>query len=440
MKILITGASGFIGKALIPELLLKNHEIIIHTRNPEKYKSEFSWPIKVVDSFDIKIIEEVDAIIALAGENVGQGRWTSSKKDKILNSRVSSILDIKMAMQSAKKFPKIFISAAAIGIYDPPGSFLKEVCEKWEKEIFNIYSFLQNNTDTRVVAVRTGVVLGSDGGALEKMVMPIQWGVGGFLGDGNQYMSWIHIDDLVNIYITCLENPKINGSIDATAPNPVTNKEITRTLAKLLHRFVFLPAPSFILRIVLGEMSDLLLISSKIIPEKMLSLGFNFKYPQILEALKSLNIGELKQFTQYQFINANLEKTFEFFSQAENLEKITPEHLNFSIINKSHPKIQLGTKIEYKLKIHGINLKWITLIEKWNPPHDFVDLQEKGPYKYWHHTHSFHPYLNGVLMKDSIKYSVPGGPVSDIIHFFVKKDLTKIFRFRKKIIEKIFFT
>lgn len=295
MKILVTGASGLVGSKLTQELIRNNFEVVVFTRNPESYREKVKLPVEVVSTLGPELIETIDAIIALAGENIGSSRWTDSKKKLVLKSRVEGINGLKYAMSSAKKFPKIFISASAIGIYDQDG-FLKEVCDQWEEAIFNVYSFYKNKQECRIVAIRTGVVMSLHGGALSKMIVPFKFGLGGILGNGEQYVSWIHEDDLIKIYILAINNSELKGAIDAVAPHPVTNKELTKTLGSLLHLPTLFPVPAFMLKIILGEMSSLLLNSCKITPEKIIQYGMIFDHPRITEALKALGVGEVKKF------------------------------------------------------------------------------------------------------------------------------------------------
>lgn len=439
MKILITGASGLVGSHLMIAFLRKNYEVIVHTRNPKSFREKFNYPVEIVSTLDPELFTDIDAVVALSGENVGQGRWTEQKKERILRSRLEGISQIKYAMSCAKKFPKIFISASAIGIYDQNG-FLKKVCEEWEQAIFDVYSFMQDSSQTRVVAMRTGVVLSNSDGALAKMRIPIALGIGGPIGSGQQYVSWIHIEDLCNMYVYCVENDTVQGPIDAVSPHPVTNKELTKALGVLMKRPTFFYTPSFIIRLALGEMADLVINSCHITPEKIQNLGFSFLYPRLMEALKHLGVGEQKNFLQYQFVPTQLHEIFDFYSNPYNLEKMTPPMLSFKLVDMSDKTMATGVKIKYKLKVYGITFFWISSIDQWEKNNRFIDVQTKGPFKSWHHTHAFHVYkskkFDGVFIEDNIKYSLPFSLLSDFINCFVHKDLVKIFEFRKKIIQK----
>lgn len=267
MNILIAGATGLIGKQLTIELKKRNHNVILINRHMN------------IDQAPLKQkFENINAIINLAGENISAHRWTESYKKRIYESRVNFT---KNLIASLSLEPEIYISASATGIYDK--NFLGQVCLDWE-------SAADSLAKSRKVFLRTGVVLSKEGGALKKMLPAFKLGLGIPLGDGQQWMSWIHIDDLVRIYIWALENNQICGAIDAVAPVPITNLEFTKTLAKILNRPSF-PVLSQLtklgLRIGLGEMAEVLLSSQKIIPIYLRDHGFLFKYESLKEALEN---------------------------------------------------------------------------------------------------------------------------------------------------------
>ncbi len=293
MKVLITGGTGFIGRALSRELRLSGYNIIVSTRRKTDSKKELTWvPPELIPP---ETISNIDAVINLAGESIAAGKWTKERKERIMLSRVSTTRALVQSMQNANPKPKVLISASAVGYYGPrgdeiiaedssPGSdFLAEVCKAWEAEALKI-----QESGVRVVIMRFGTVLESDGGALPKMAMPFKFFAGGPVGSGRQWFSWIHRDDLTGIIKYALENGDVSGPINTTAPQPVTNKEFSAALGKSLSRPSWLPVPGFVLKIALGELGGVLLTGQRVIPKKITEAGYQFKYPDIDRALRAI--------------------------------------------------------------------------------------------------------------------------------------------------------
>ncbi|GDX23785.1 epimerase [Actinomycetes bacterium] len=292
-KIAITGASGLIGSALVGDLRDKGHEVLRLVRRPVASADEVQWDPKN-ESIDIASLAGVSAVINLAGAGVGDKRWTSSYKNEILNSRVSSTHTIATAVEELK--PDVFISASAIGWYGETGDravtevdrggddFLAGVCEQWE-------AAADLAPSVRTVKIRTGVVLDPTGGALGKMLPLFKFGVGGKLGSGKQWWSWITLHDQIRA-IQFLMDSDLSGPVNITAPNPATNSEFTAALARALHRPALLPVPGIALKLALGGFSSELLGSSKVIPEKLSAAGFVFDYPHVAPALTALTVSD----------------------------------------------------------------------------------------------------------------------------------------------------
>jgi uncharacterized protein (TIGR01777 family) len=456
MKILITGATGFVGNRLLETLITSGHvDLRILTRSKDAFIKTSDFPVEAFNWDPSKnyiengALEDVDYIIHLAGEGVADGRWNSSKKERILSSRVNGTSLLMDTIKKSSSKPKKFISASAIGIYGDRGSeeltsesslgndYLADVCKKWELLCLN-----HKIEGMKSVCLRIGIVLGEEGGALKKMLPPFKAGVAGNLGSGKQYMSWIHIDDLVGQLIFLIENESKKNIYNGVSPSPVTNAVFTKTLGSILRRTTLFPVPAFALKILFGEMSQILLNGQMVVPKNFLKEGYQYKYSNLKEALldtlKHSLRGELI-LKKYQWVSKSPKEVFSFFSNEKNLEVITPESLQFKVLKKSTPELRKGTLIDYKLKIHGIPIKWQSRIENFTEFKSFVDEQVHGPYSKWHHTHDFISVGEGTLMRDRIIYKVPMGVLGNLLtSFFIKKDLNNIFNFRKSKINQIF--
>jgi hypothetical protein len=276
MVLTLTGASGFIGKALAERLLAAGHRV-----QPFSLRQSQAAPA-------------CDAAIHLAGEPVAQ-RWTAAAKQRIRQSRVEGTRRFIAELSRLPAPPRVFICSSAVGIYgsrgddvlteaSPPGTgFLAEVCLEWERVAEEARAF-----NLRVIELRTGVVLGRGGGALQRMLPAFRLGVGGRLGSGRQWMPWIHLADLLDLIEFALREDGVSGPLNATAPNPETNRELTAALASALHRPAFLPVPAFALRAVFGEMASVLLDSQRALPRAALDAGFRFRHPDLAPALRDL--------------------------------------------------------------------------------------------------------------------------------------------------------
>ena len=293
MRILVSGASGLVGKALTRSLEAAGHEVRPLVRYATGYGSNaIEWSPERY-SIAMSRIEGFDAVIHLAGESIAEGRWTEEKKRRIKESRVKGTRLISESLASLTNPPKVLLSASAIGYYGnrgdetlteasaPGNDFLSEVCVEWEAATSEAQA-----KGIRTIHLRFGVILDAEGGALGKMLPPFRMGVGGKIGDGRQWMSWIALDDVVGAIGHSLTDETLNGPVNIVAPNPVTNAEFTRTLGRALSRPTFFPMPAFGARLVFGEMADaLLLASQRVQPLKLKAAGYEFKYPQLASAL-----------------------------------------------------------------------------------------------------------------------------------------------------------
>ncbi len=298
MKILLSGASGLIGSALVSALKAEGHVLAFLVRrkaDPNRNEIYFEPERGSVDKSALEAFGP-EAVIHLAGDPIAKGRWTAKKKAAIRNSRINGTAALTNALIHLEKFPAVFISASAIGYYgtrwdeilteeSPPGdNFLAQVCRDWEAA-----TQAAVEKGIRVVNLRFGMILSKKGGALKKLLLPFKLGLGGIIGNGQQYMSWITDEDVVNLISFALKHPSLQGPVNAVTPHPVTNREFTRTLGRVLWRPTCLPLPASTARMLLGEMADdLLLASARVKPAKLEAEGFKFRYPELRGALEYL--------------------------------------------------------------------------------------------------------------------------------------------------------
>jgi len=298
MKIFIAGGTGFIGERLVECLVQNGHSIVLLSRDAPKAQSTRKTGVEVLSWSDRQwpeVLASTQAVINLAGAGVADGRWTPDRKKNILESRLNATRVLVSAMAGLKDGPKVLVNASAAGYYGPKGDeeigeeapagsdFLADVCSRWEEQAFKAREF-----GIRVAIVRIGVVLGPGGGALARMLLPFRLGLGGRLGSGRQWFSWIHRDDAAGLIQEALQNPVLDGPINAAAPGVVTNAEFTQTLARVLRRPAVFPVPAFALKLMLGEMSGMLLTGQKLLPRAAQKAGYKFLFPELEGALRDV--------------------------------------------------------------------------------------------------------------------------------------------------------
>ena len=296
MDFLITGATGFIGQKLVGQLLARGDSVNYLAR----HRSQTLDPRAAFHSWDgsnsaapVDSLPRLDTVVHLMGEPVAQ-RWTPKVKDRIRRSRIQATRGLVSGIASLRYKPSVLVSASAVGYYGNRGSevlteasmpgagFLADVCINWEYEAMRA-----RDLGLRVVMVRIAAVLGRDGGALAQMLPPFRWGVGGRFGNGKQWMPWIHIDDLVRLLLFAADS-NVRGALNGSSPQPVTNAEFTRTLGRAIHRPTLLPIPRFAVNLALGEMSDFLFDSLRVVPAAVENAGFRFEYPELGQALAEI--------------------------------------------------------------------------------------------------------------------------------------------------------
>jgi hypothetical protein len=304
MKVAITGATGFVGSLLVQQLHEKGHKIVVLTRNTAFAQKVF--PSEAFPNVEIvaytpntsgswqSVIASCDGVVNLAGEPIGEGRWTPERKQEILNSRKLGTQKIVEAIANANPKPTVLINASAIGYYGTSetanfdetsqsgNDFLAQVCQAWEAEATKV-----KDAGVRLVILRFGIVLGN-GGALGKMIPPFKLFAGGPIGSGRQWFSWIHVDDLVNLIMQALTKSEIEGVYNATAPNPVRMADLSQTLGQVMNRPSWLPVPAFAIEALLGDGAIVVLEGQQVVPKRTVETGFEYKYPNLQSALRQI--------------------------------------------------------------------------------------------------------------------------------------------------------
>src|SRR3954452_3399001 len=291
MRVTVTGATGVIGRRLVAALVARGDDVTVLSRDPARAREALGVEAVTWDDA-VSGLSGRDGAVHLAGENIAQ-RWTDAAKDRILSSRVDGTRRLVAALGDASPRPRVLVSASGVDYYgphgdeeiteaDPAGStFLAEVCVAWEAE-----AAAAEELGLRVVRLRTGPVLDASGGALAKMLPPFKLGAGGPVAGGRQYLSWIHADDLVGLYLEALDDERWEGAINATAPEPVTNRDFSKALGAALHRPAFAPVPGFALRVLYGDMAEIVTEGINAVPARARALGFQFAHPEVGEALR----------------------------------------------------------------------------------------------------------------------------------------------------------
>ncbi|MCR8915580.1 TIGR01777 family protein [Marinobacter panjinensis] len=292
-RILITGGTGFIGQVLCQKLIADGHSLTVLSRQPAHNVQAVCGRVEPLNDLDeLRGAEGFDAVINLAGEGIADKRWSEARKQELMDSRIALTNQLVDVIRSWKTLPAVLVSGSAVGFYGDQGShrvtedtpphdeFTHRMCSDWEQAALRL-----DPSGVRVCLSRTGIVAGPGGGFLQRMLLPFKLGLGGRLGNGEQYMPWIHRDDVVAALIWMMETDTASGAYNVVSPNPVTNRQFTRCLAGVLGRPAIFPAPAPVLKIVLGEMSRLLLTGQMAIPERLEAEGFRFRFPDLTPAL-----------------------------------------------------------------------------------------------------------------------------------------------------------
>lgn len=438
-QVALTGATGFIGQALMRELSARGYSVLALSHDSASHTFLGSDP---------EALAQIDAVIHLAGESI-DGRWSAEKKRRIYDSRILGTRALIASLAASRLKPRVFVCASACGFYGARGDeilteasrcgddFLARVVSDWERE-----AYAAAQLGIRTVTLRSGIVLG-DGGALAKMAAAFRFGLGGPFGSGKQFVPWIHLDDIVALYIAAIETPNLSGPINAVAPDYATSSRFALALGHALARPAYIPAPAFALRAVLGEFAETILASQIVLPTIAQDAGFRWVHPNLEAAMiasvaaGSSRTSTVRRFEATQLIPTPIEKLFAFFSEAQHLESMTPPRLQFAL-RAFPPAMQRGATIAYRLRLHGIPIEWKTLISGWEPPYRFVDVQLHGPYTFWRHQHTFTPTRDGVVMRDTVDYVLALAPLGNVVAPLVDAEVRAIFDYRRTAIAKRF--
>ncbi|MEZ4273629.1 MAG: TIGR01777 family oxidoreductase [Myxococcota bacterium] len=459
MRILVTGATGFVGRSLVSRLLGEGHQVIAAVRTPSQARNKLGADPEVICITDDRqlsdAVERADAVVNLAGEGIFSGRWSAERKKALVDSRIGVTRRLVETIGAAKERPSVMISASAVGAYGDSGDgprteasdladdFLARLCRSWEEESQGVCEF-----GTRLVNLRIGVVMGQGGGALQRMLPPFRLGVGGRLGHGRQWFSWIHLDDLTGLISQAISSPDWSGTFNATAPNPVTNTELTRSLGEAVGRKTPFPVPGVALRLILGEAANALLGGQKVIPQRALQQGFVFKFPTLSGALSAI-LSDLEvrlqaipggyQLTQKVIVPRPMKEVFDFFANPENLGLLTPPWMKFEFLDEELVAPSEGAIYNYRVGIGPLPMLWRSQLTTWRQNDKFVDVQSKGPYASWRHEHSFIDEGDSVAMFDTVSYRPPLRFLGRLIHpLLIAPVLKAIFGYRARVIGQRF--
>lgn len=442
----VTGANGFVGQTLCDELLRRGFKVVALSRRTALPGPTPDLEWRHFDPNDPApnptAFGGCDAIVHLAGEPIA-GRWTPAKWRAICDSRVAGSRRVVESIAHLVRRPSVLVSASASGYYGsrgdevldeasaPGNDPLARLCVDWEREALSARAL-----GVRVTVLRTGIALGRSG-ALSRMLPIFRAGLGGPFGSGRQFIPWIHVDDLAAMYVWALDNPSAEGALNAVSPDYATNARFAQSLGCALRRPALLPAPAPALRLMLGKFAETLLASQLILPAGAQDAGFRWRHPTLEKALAASLPGSptatVQTYEAEQRVPGTLQDVFAFFSNARNLEEITPPSLQFAIIDDP-PEMQRGALLRYRLGLGRISLDWQTLIARWNPPHDFTDVQLHGPYALWRHEHHFAQTASGVTIHDRVDYMLPVAPFGNVLTVPVRRELERIFTYRRSAI------
>jgi uncharacterized protein (TIGR01777 family) len=453
MRILMTGATGLIGRELGKALVARGDTLVCLVRDTSAARRRLPFPAEChawdhTRPVPVEALHEVEAVVNLAGEPVADTRWTAAKKLLIRDSRVRGTRHLVRAVLQHAPRVAAFVQGSASGYCGDRGDerlsasstkgpgFLADVVQAWEGEL---QPLLEQRPQVRVPVVRTGIVLARQGGALAEMLPMFRLRALGRLGTGRQWMSWIHLDDVVGLFLHALHAAP-SGILEGVAPQPATNQQFTTALCRSLGVIENLPVPSLAVQALFGERAAIVLGSTRLEPLATQASGYRFRFETVGQALDDLLAplrGGVHLRVWEQWMPHAPQDIWPFFCEPNNLEDITPPFLAFRVLGMSTPAIGEGTLIDYRLRLNGIPIAWQTRIDTWDPPRRFIDMQAKGPYALWHHTHDFVPMAGGTLMRDTVRYRLPAGWLGALAGGSkVAGDVERIFDYRARRIDE----
>jgi len=481
LRVFVTGATGFIGRTLALRLRREGHEVLAWVRSEERTRALLGDQVDTLltSADDDRLAEALsgcDAVVNLAGAPVFGKRWSAARRRELVDSRVGLTERLVGCMAAAASPPRVLVSSSAVGFYGdaggdrlgedaPPGAgFLADLCQRWEAAATEA-----QGAGARVVLLRTGVVLGRGGGALDKMLPPFLVGAGGPIGSGRQYMSWIHLSDLVGIIVHALEDEELSGPVNGAAPRPVTNAEFTKALGRTLRRPAFIPLPGLALKALFGASASVLLESQRALPTALGQGAFTFEFETVERALAdllenpNLHFGSASGATSEDGLEDSasgssylkrrkaryalrcktviprpINEVFGFFSEAANLGVMTPADMRFEVLGDPGPMAR-GLTIDYRIHLGPAPMRWRTLIDRWAPGRSFVDVQVIGPYRCWWHEHRFSQEGPWTVMEDRVLYAPPLGWLGAVAnHLFIRWALARIFGYRQDAVAQRF--
>ncbi len=447
MRIFVTGATGFIGRALVLRLLRDGHEVQAWSRSQAKARAALGADVDVAGGDDLALVRAIDgcdAVVHLAGEPVLPGRWTRTRKAALVRSRVGFTHRVVAACQAARRPPAVLVCASAVGIYgdggdtalteqSPAGTgFLANLCKRWEEAAGAAH-------DQRVASVRIGIVLGRGGGALASMLPLANAGLLGPMGSGRQYLPWIHIDDLTEALISGLQDPRFEGPINLVGPDPVPQAEFARAIGRALGRPAFAPAPAFAIRAMLGEASMALLEGQRAYPERLRELGFEFRFASLDAALADIvddddaaNVrpfdGMLQDAAGLDYLRENpptheltaqirvpvpISEAWRFFSNPDNIGPLSPP--DYAMELDKDVLLAEGARFTHGMSLGPVPLKWHGRFVAVAPGERFVDVQDGGPWRTFWHEHRFEADgPDHTILHDRVLLRAPAGLIGRI--------------------------
>ena len=450
MRILVTGATGLIGHHLCRQLLSLGHQLTVVTRSKTNYNENVGLPAFILEHDLMKeplkaspILESIEVIIHLAGENIAKSRWSKDFKQKLYDSRINTTKNLLAPFNELKqKKLSLVICASGVGIYTSSDqecdeqtptredtSFFSHLCHKWERCV----SERCEKLSVRSIQARFGAVLARDGGMLTQLEPYARSGFLGKMPGKDFWLSWIHIEDAVRALIFCIENSEISGAVNLTSVEPCLYSKFIYQLNQTFKKKDFLPPPKFLLSILHGEIIDVLTRSHRIFPQKLIRKGFSFEFQDINTALKNLYKNFLLplRFETTQWIPRDKSTVFDLFLSLKNLKKITPEWLNFEWIGTPPLKLDQNTELTYKMSIYGLNIKSKTKITSYKPPNLFIDEQTNSLFDKWRHIHQFQSFAGGTLIIDRMNYQLSYN-LNLLVGPKVQSDMKKLFNHRKQ--------